>query len=54
MTKYITEAMVRRKRLDHERYICHQEERKAKQRAYYASHREQCKKAVVESKKSGL
>ena len=35
------DARQRRKRLDHERYMRHQEERKAKQRAYYAANREE-------------
>ena len=40
------DARQRRKRLDHERYMRHQEERKAKQRAYYEAHKEQCKRSV--------
>ena len=40
------DARQRRKRLDHERYMQHQEERKAKQRAYYEAHTEQCKRSV--------
>ena len=44
------EAKKRRKRLDHERYMRHQEERKAKQRAYYEAHKEQCKRSVKISK----
>lgn len=40
------ERKERRKRLDHERYMRHQEERKAKQRAYYEAHKEQCKHSV--------
>lgn len=44
------EATLRRKQLDHERYIAHREERKAKQRAYYAANRERCIAAVRASK----
>lgn len=40
-------AKARRKLLDHERYMRNREERKAKQREYYAIHREQCKEAVA-------
>ena len=43
------EAIARRKRLDHERYMRNREERKKKQREYYAAHREKCKKAVIKS-----
>ena len=41
------EARLRRKKLDHERYMRNREERQAYQREYYATHREQCKLAVV-------
>ena len=48
------EAKERRKRLDHERYMRHREERKAKQRAYYAAHREQCIQSVRESRRKRI
>ena len=35
------EATIRRKRLDHERYMRSREERKQRQRAYYREHREE-------------
>ena len=35
------ESRLRRKRLDHERYLRHQEERKKKQHEYYLAHREE-------------
>ena len=47
----MSEEKERRKRLDHERYMRHQEERKAKQRAYYAAHREQCIQSVIASRR---
>ena len=48
------EAKERRKRLDHERYMRHQEDRKAKQRAYYAAHREQCIQSVRDSRRKQI
>ena len=50
----MSEARERRKRLDHERYMRHQEERKAKQRAYYAAHREQCIQSVRASRRKQI
>ena len=44
------EAIARRKRLDHERYMRNQEERQRKQREYYATHREE----ILYKKKVGL
>ena len=41
------DRLTRRKLLDHERYMQHREERKKKQREYYASHREQCIASVL-------
>lgn len=41
-------ARERRKRLDHERYMRSREERKERQRAYYAANRERCKAKVRE------
>lgn len=35
------EATIRRRRLDHERYMRSREERKQRQRAYYREHREE-------------
>ena len=35
------ESRLRRKRLDHERYLRHQEERKMKQHEYYIAHRDE-------------
>ena len=37
----IEDSKARRKRLDHERYMRRQEERKASQRAYYAANRDE-------------
>ena len=42
-------ARMRRKQLDHDRYMRNQEERKKKQREYYATHREQCRLSVAMS-----
>lgn len=50
----MSEAKERRKRLDHKRYMRHQEERKAKQRAYYAAHREQCIQSVRDSRRKQI
>ena len=44
------ESVMRRKRLDHERYMRHREERTRKQREYYAMNRERCKAKVRECK----
>ena len=44
------ESMARRKRLDHERYMCNREERQKKQREYYVLHRED----ILYKKKIGL
>lgn len=43
--------MDKRKELDRQRYLAHQEERKAKQREYYQQHKEACKNAVKRAKK---
>lgn len=37
----IEDSKARRKRLDHERYLRHQEERKMKQHEYYIAHRDE-------------
>lgn len=39
----------RRRRLDHERYMRNREQRKERQKAYYALHREQCIRSVNNS-----
>jgi hypothetical protein len=44
------EARMRRKKLDHERYMRHREERLTKQRDYYSIHREE----ILYKKKVGL
>ena len=45
------EAQQRRREKDHQRYTAHKEERCAKQRAYYATHREQCIASVRNSER---
>lgn len=44
------EARIRRKQLDHERYMRNREKRLAKQREYYSIHREE----ILHKKKVGL
>lgn len=44
------EYIIRRKRLDHERYLRNRDERKAYQREYYRTHRETVKAKVKECK----
>ena len=41
MTEALENPVMRRRRLDHERYMAHREERKEKQRAYYREHRDE-------------
>lgn len=43
------ESRLRRKAKDHERYLASCEERKAKQRAYYAANKEKCIASVRKS-----
>ena len=50
ITETAETAKERRRMLDHERYMRNREERKKKQRAYYAANRERCRAKVKECK----
>ncbi len=48
------ESRQRRREKDHERYIASCEERKAKQRAYYAANKERCIASIRNSEKKRI